>query len=252
MLLTITDGGVLVAGPPLHDPEWRGPAGGGARWTPQASARFAVVKYRRLLGVVTHLTAKRLLDVMVAAVLLVALAPMFAVLAVLIKATDGGRVLFWQPRVGRWGREFWFPKFRSMVPDAEQKLAALLASNQHKTGVTFKLRDDPRITRVGRLLRRTSLDELPQLWCVLAGSMTLVGPRPAVPREVSRYTLDDRRRLEVVPGLTCFWQVRGRSNIPFARQLEMDLEYIDRRSLLLDLKLLALTAPAVISGRGAY
>ena len=214
--------------------------------------RFARLKYSRMVGEGVYPLAKRTLDVVVAATLLLTLAPLYALLAVVIKATDGGTVLFWQTRVGRWGQEFRFPKFRSMVPDADSRLHEVLVLNQHKTGVTFKLKNDPRLTRIGRLMRRTSLDELPQLWSVLAGDMTLVGPRPAVPREVSLYTLDDRQRLEVAPGLTCIWQVSGRSDVPFARQLKMDLEYIERRSLALDLKLLALTVPAVLSGRGAY
>lgn len=222
------------------------------KWTALRSLRFAWVKYARMACGSVYPAFKRTLDVAVASVLLVALTPLFLVLAALIKATDGGPVLFRQTRVGRWGREFRFPKFRSMVPGAEGKLADLLALNEHKTGVTFKIKSDPRLTRIGKIMRKTSMDELPQLWCVLVGEMTLVGPRPAVPREVAQYTLADRRRLEVAPGLTCFWQVRGRSNIPFAQQVEMDLEYIERRSVLLDLKLLAMTVPAVVTGRGAY
>ena len=222
------------------------------QWSLSHNLRFAHLKYSRMAGGVVYPLAKRALDIAVAATLLLVLAPLYALLAVVIKATDGGTVLFWQTRVGRWGQEFRFPKFRSMVPNADSRLHEVLALNQHKTGVTFKLKDDPRLTRIGRLMRRTSMDELPQLWSVLSGDMTLVGPRPAVPREVSQYTLDDRRRLEVTPGLTCIWQVSGRSDIPFARQLEMDVEYIERRSLALDLKLLALTVPAVVSGRGAY
>ena len=216
------------------------------------TSRFVRLKYTRMASGVVYPTLKRGLDLVVAAAMLSLLLPLYLVLAAAIKATDGGPVLFWQTRVGRWGREFRFPKFRSMVPDADSRLHEMLTLNQHKSGVTFKLKADPRLTRVGRLMRRTSMDELPQLWSVLIGDMTLVGPRPAVPREVFQYSLDDRRRLEVAPGLTCIWQVSGRSNIPFDRQLEMDVEYIERRSLLLDLKLLALTVPAVVTGRGAY
>jgi lipopolysaccharide/colanic/teichoic acid biosynthesis glycosyltransferase len=120
------------------------------------------------------------------------------------------------------------------------------------SGVTFKMRHDPRVTWIGSFIRKFSIDELPQLWCVLKGDMSLVGPRPALVREVDRYSQDDRRRLDVIPGLTCTWQVSGRSDIPFPEQLRMDVDYIDRQSLGEDLKLLLKTIPAVISGRGAY
>jgi lipopolysaccharide/colanic/teichoic acid biosynthesis glycosyltransferase len=195
---------------------------------------------------------KRLLDVTVSLLLLVGLLPLFAIVAVLIKLTDRGPVLFWQTRVGRWGREFAFPKFRSMVPDAERRLKELLSQNDHPDGVVFKMKTDPRMTWIGRIIRRTSIDELPQLWCVLKGEMSLVGPRPPVPREVAQYQLADRRRLDVPPGLTCLWQVSGRSLLPFPKQVELDLEYIENRSLWLDLKLLLRTIPAVVFGEGAF
>ncbi len=195
---------------------------------------------------------KRAIDILGAVFLLTALAPLLSVVAVLIKLTDGGPVLFWQTRVGRWGREFAFPKFRSMVVDAEKLKDQLLHLNDHKDGVTFKMKRDPRVTWIGRIIRKLSIDELPQLWCVFRGEMSLVGPRPAVPREVRLYTLDDRLRLDVVPGLTCIWQVSGRGAVPFPRQVELDVEYIMNRSLGLDLKLLLLTIPAVLTGRGAY
>jgi lipopolysaccharide/colanic/teichoic acid biosynthesis glycosyltransferase len=206
------------------------------------------MRYRRVCRVV----AKRFLDVTVSGSLLVVLAPLFALVALLIKATDRGPVLFWQTRVGRGGREFQFPKFRSMVPNAEGLLGTLLHQNHHKTGVTFKLKRDPRVTWIGRIIRKTSIDELPQLWCVLVGRMTLVGPRPALPREVAHYTPVECGRLAVTPGLTCLWQISGRGDIPFAQQVEMDLEYIEKQSLWLDLKILILTIPAVLTGRGAY
>lgn len=196
---------------------------------------------------------KRSCDLVVAAAALALLAPLLVLVAVAIKLYDRGPVLFWQQRVGRHGVRFAFPKFRSMCVDAEARLAALRACNQHgQEGVTFKMRHDPRITPVGRLIRRTSIDELPQLWCVLRGDMSLVGQRPALVGEVQRYELAHRERLQVTPGLTCIWQVSGRGEVPFARQLEMDLDYIRNRSIGLDLKLLALTLPAVIGGRGAY
>ena len=195
---------------------------------------------------------KRALDVVVAAAALAALAPLFALVAAAIKLTDRGPVLFWQTRVGQWGREIRFPKFRSMCLDAEKKKDALLAANDHGGSVTFKMKRDPRVTAVGRVIRKLSIDEMPQLWLVLTGDMSLVGPRPPVPREVEKYTLADRRRLDVKPGLTCIWQVSGRGDIPFEKQVRLDVDYIESRSLWLDLKLLFQTVPAVVLGRGAY
>jgi lipopolysaccharide/colanic/teichoic acid biosynthesis glycosyltransferase len=195
---------------------------------------------------------KRTVDIVASAAGLLALAPVFAAVAAAIKLTDNGPVLFWQTRVGQWGREFPFPKFRSMCLDAEQKKAELLAANDHGGSVTFKMKRDPRITPVGRIIRKLSIDEMPQLWLVLKGDMSLVGPRPPVPREVAEYTLSDRRRLDAKPGLTCIWQVSGRGDIPFEKQVSLDVDYIESRSLWLDLKLLLQTVPAVLLGRGAY
>lgn len=189
---------------------------------------------------------------MVSALLLIGLFPLFIVLGILIKATDRGPVLFWQTRVGQWGREFPFPKFRSMVVNAEQLKNSLLAKSHHGESITFKLKDDPRMTWIGRFIRKTSVDELPQLWCVFKGDMSLVGPRPQLPQEVAQYRLSDRRRLDVVPGLTCLWQVSGRGDIPFQQQLELDLQYIESQSLWFDIALLLKTVPAVLFGRGAY
>ena len=197
--------------------------------------------------------AKRGVDVAAAATILATLLPLFAVVALLIWLTDRGPVLYWQQRVGRHGKVFRFPKFRSMLVNADALVDKLSQQNQHGAqGVTFKIRRDPRITWIGRIIRRTSIDELPQLWCVLTGEMSLVGPRPALPREVSRYSLADRRRLEAIPGLTCHWQVQGRSEIPFPRQVELDVAYIEHQNLALDLRLLVQTIPAVVTGRGAY
>lgn len=195
---------------------------------------------------------KRCLDIIASSIGLIALAPLFAIVSVLIKLTDGGPILFWQSRVGLQGREFPFPKFRSMVTNAESLKDTLLAANDHGNCITFKMKKDPRVTWIGSILRRFSLDELPQLWCVLVGDMSLVGPRPPVPREVALYSLRARRRLEVVPGLTCIWQVSGRGDIPFEEQVELDMEYIRRRGAWLDIRLLCLTIPAVLTGRGAY
>lgn len=197
--------------------------------------------------------AKRLIDLAVVVPALVLLSPLFAAVALAIRLYDGGPVLFWQKRVGLDGREFRFPKFRSMRVNAEALRKEIEALNQHgAAGVTFKMKRDPRITPVGRFIRRFSIDELPQLWCVLSGDMTLVGPRPPIPSEVARYGLKDRYRLSVKPGLTCIWQVSGRSEIPFEQQVELDIEYIRRQSIAADVKLLAKTVPAVVRGRGAY
>lgn len=196
---------------------------------------------------------KRVLDGVVVVPALIFLMPLFAVVSALIWATDRGPVLYWQQRVGLMGKPFDFPKFRSMCVNSDGLRQTLEALNQHGTqGVTFKLKRDPRITWIGRVIRRFSIDELPQLWCVLKGDMTLVGPRPPLPAEVARYDLSDRERLSVVPGLTCIWQVSGRAEVPFDRQVLMDVEYIHQRSLLTDLTLLLRTVPAVILGRGAY
>lgn len=196
---------------------------------------------------------KRVLDIAVASVALLLALPMLLLVALLIKLTDGGPVLFWQTRVGKWGRPFAFPKFRSMVTHAEEVRRKLLQDNQHGSqGITFKMKRDPRITWIGRIIRKFSIDELPQLWCVIKGDMSLVGPRPALVSEVARYDLDHRRRLDTIPGLTCTWQVSGRSDIPFEEQCKLDLAYIEEQSLVADLKLLLRTIPAVITGRGAY
>lgn len=196
---------------------------------------------------------KRVLDVIGALTGLILLSPLFLVVGICIKLTDYGPVLFWQRRVGRWGREFPFPKFRSMVMNAEALKDELLKQNDHGSSVvTFKMKRDPRVTLIGRLIRRTSIDELPQLWCVLVGDMSLVGPRPPVPREVALYTLADRRRLDVTPGLTCIWQVSGRGEIPFEQQVELDIEYIESQSIWTDLTLVVKTIPAVLLGKGAY
>jgi lipopolysaccharide/colanic/teichoic acid biosynthesis glycosyltransferase len=197
--------------------------------------------------------AKRALDLLVVVPALLLLLPLLGVVALSIRLHDGGPALFWQRRVGRNGVEFAFPKFRSMRVDAEALRQQLLQGNQHGAhGVTFKMKHDPRITPIGRLIRRTSIDELPQLWCVLRGTMSLVGPRPPLVSEVERYAPGDRQRLLVTPGLTCIWQVNGRSEVPFEQQVQMDLDYIRKPSLWADVRLLLKTLPAVVRGRGAY
>ena len=178
-------------------------------------------------------------------------APILAAAAVAIKLDSPGPVFHRAVRVGKGGRPFTFLKLRSMRADAEELRGLLLHRNITK-GPTFKLHDDPRVTSVGRLLRKTSLDELPQLLHVLTGEMSLVGPRPPFPEEVEHYEPWMRRRLETRPGLTCLWQIRGRSDLPFDEWMRLDVEYVDRCSFALDVKILVLTIPAVLSGKGAY
>ena len=195
---------------------------------------------------------KRVLDILLAGLMLICLFPLMVLIALLIRLTSPGPVFFVQTRVGRFGRHFRFYKFRSMYMDAEKRKSELLERNESAGGVIFKMRNDPRITPVGRILRKTSTDELPQLFNVLLGDMSLVGPRPPLPREVMEYSLEDRKRLNVMPGLTCLWQISGRSNIPFDRQVELDKEYIQSHGIRKDLVILLKTVPAILTGRGAY
>lgn len=196
------------------------------------------------------LAAKRAFDVLGSAFALVVFAPLFLAITVAIRLDSPGPVFFRQRRVGLNGRAFQMLKFRSMYQDAEQRLEALLAHNE-MNGPVFKMKNDPRVTPVGRFLRRTSLDELPQFWNVLKGDMSLVGPRPPIPSEVRQYKRWQRRRLSVRPGITCLWQISGRNNIDFDRWMELDLEYIDSWSLWTDLAICLKTIPAVLTTRGA-
>lgn len=195
---------------------------------------------------------KRLIDIVASILLLIILMPLFMIIMLLIYINSPGPVFYKQTRVGRWGKLFTMWKFRSMYLDADKRLKEIMAENEMTGGVIFKMKNDPRIIPIGRFIRKASIDELPQLWNVLKGDMSLVGPRPALPSEVNQYSLQDRQRLEVIPGITCIWQVSGRSNIPFPQQVELDTEYIQSQSLLLDLKLLLKTIPAVLLSRGAY
>ncbi|MSQ02634.1 MAG: sugar transferase [Myxococcales bacterium] len=198
----------------------------------------------------TALLVKRAADVLLAVLGLLVLWPAMLLAAVAIKLEDRGPVLFVQERSGLFGRTFPMLKFRSMVVDAEAQKASLLAENE-MSGPVFKMRSDPRVTRVGAILRKTSIDELPQLWNVLRGEMSVVGPRPPLPAEVARYERWQMRRLSMRPGLTCIWQVSGRNKVDFDGWMRLDLEYIDTWSLFLDARLIVLTVPAVLTGRGA-
>ncbi len=197
-----------------------------------------------------QLAAKRVFDVLGAFAVLVLSLPIWLATALAIKLDSRGPIFFVQPRCGRYGRVFPFLKFRTMVTDAEQRKHSLSALNE-KSGPVFKMERDPRVTRVGRILRKYSVDELPQMLNVLAGHMSLVGPRPPVPGEVEKYELDHRGRLSMRPGITCLWQVSGRNQIEFEDWVKLDIEYVERWSLLLDFQILLATVPAVASGRGA-
>ncbi len=195
---------------------------------------------------------KRLMDITVSLTVILALSPLMIIVAILIKLESKGPMIFRQTRVGKDGRYFHFYKFRSMRVNAETAKSEILSKNESADGVIFKMKSDPRITRVGKFIRKFSIDELPQLFNVLEGSMSLVGPRPPLPAEVMQYTLEDRKRLHIKPGITCIWQVSGRSNIPFKQQVRLDEQYIKSHGVFKDLILLLKTIPAVITGKGAY
>ena len=200
---------------------------------------------------VPYAAAKRALDVTLALLGLVLCAPLMALIALAVKLSSRGPALFQQTRVGVGGSRFTCYKFRSMYADAEQQRRHLLARNE-VSGPVFKIKRDPRMTPLGRVLRKFSLDELPQLVNVLKGEMSIVGPRPPIPAEVCEYNAKELGRLSVKPGLTCLWQINGRSTVGFAEWVEMDLRYIETMSFWQDLAIIARTLPAVISTRGAY
>lgn len=197
-----------------------------------------------------QLLLKRLIDAALSIAVLIVLCPLMLLVALIIKLTSPGPVLFVQNRVGMNQRTFRLYKFRSMVADAEARKLELAHLNE-RDGPAFKIENDPRITRIGRFIRKTSIDELPQLFNVLSGEMSLVGPRPPLPDEVKKYEWMFRKRLCVKPGITCIWQISGRNNVSFDRWMQMDHEYIENWSLLLDLKILLKTVPAVLFSRGA-
>jgi exopolysaccharide biosynthesis polyprenyl glycosylphosphotransferase len=214
-------------------------------------ARLLLKKWAWVMVIGGSRLLKALFDLMVGLAMLIIAAPLLITVAILIKLDSPGPVFFSQIRVGRQGRLFTMYKFRTMRTDAEKIKQQLMDQNE-TGGVIFKMKRDPRITRVGRVLRKLSIDELPQIANVLKGEMSIVGPRPPVPSEVAEYSPADRRRLEAKPGLTCLWQVSGRSDIPFEGQVRLDVEYIETRSFWRDLWILFRTVPAVLLGRGAY
>jgi lipopolysaccharide/colanic/teichoic acid biosynthesis glycosyltransferase len=199
----------------------------------------------------TYRFLKRAFDLVVGTVILLLLIPVVPIVALMIWLDSPGPILFRQTRLGRGGLPFSFYKFRSMIVDADGKMADVAGQNE-QSGPVFKMREDPRITAVGRFLRRSSLDEIPQILNVLRGDMCVVGPRPALPREVARYQPWQRRRMDVKPGLTCLWQISGRSHIGFDEWMRLDIEYLRTRSIRTDVVILLKTIPAVMARRGAY
>ncbi len=194
---------------------------------------------------------KRLFDILISGIALILLSPLLLVLVIMVRS-DGGPAIYYQNRVGKNGKTFRIFKFRSMCVNADspEMLAKLQAMNE-MDGPAFKIKEDPRITKVGRFIRRTSMDELPQLVNILLGDMSIVGPRPPLVSEVKQYTEYQKQRLLVKQGLTCYWQCSGRNNISFDEWVELDLKYIRERSLWTDLKIILKTVPAVLSGNGA-
>ena len=199
-----------------------------------------------------YLIAKRIMDICGAIIGLICLSWLFLIVAVLIKLEDPKSPIFFkQVRIGKDGKKFYMYKFRSMVINAEEMLESLLHLNE-TTGAMFKIKNDPRVTKIGRFIRKTSIDELPQLWNVLKGDMSLVGPRPPLPREVAHYTEYHKQRLLVTPGCTGLWQVSGRSNVGFEEMVKLDLEYIQNQSIFLDLKIIFKTVFVLFGSKDAY
>jgi exopolysaccharide biosynthesis polyprenyl glycosylphosphotransferase len=214
------------------------------RWDPAQEFPLPVTPVR-------YAAAKRVMDVIISLAAIMILSPLLLLIALLVKLTSEGPVIFRQQRSGLGGQEFTCLKFRSMCMDAEQKRAEIAHLNE-ASGPVFKIRNDPRITPVGRVIRKLSLDELPQLFNVLRGDMSIVGPRPPLPSEVAEYSERAQRRLSVKPGITCLWQISGRSDVSFDRWVELDLEYIDTMSFWNDVAIFFRTFPAVLLARGAH
>lgn len=198
-----------------------------------------------------YLIFKRCFDVVASILGILFLSPIFLLVAAAIKLDSKGSVLFYQTRVGEKGKEFKMIKFRSMLSGSEYLVNDLREKNE-ADGPVFKIKKDPRVTRVGAVLRKTSIDEFPQLINVIKGEMSLVGPRPPLPSEVNQYTNYQRQRLMVKPGLTCYWQVSGRSDLSFEEWIDLDLEYIKKRNIGLDITLILMTIPVILTGKGAY
>lgn len=194
---------------------------------------------------------KRLIDIVCSFLGVLVLSPLFIIIAIIVKFTSKGPVFFSQKRVGKSGREFDMYKFRSMVVNAEELKEELAAKNE-MSGPMFKMKDDPRVTKVGKFIRKTSIDELPQLWNVLKGDMSLVGPRPSLPKEVAQFENWMYKRLEVKPGLTCYWQVSGRNNIDFEDWMKLDIKYVDERSTWIDIKLIFKTMGVLFGDKNAH
>jgi len=215
-------------------------------------AKYEGAVYKSRSSLKRYLMIKRAVDIVGASIGLVFLLPIFALVAIIIKLEDPkGRVFFSQTRVGRHEQSFKMYKFRSMVSNAEELLDKLLQQNEID-GAMFKMKEDPRITRIGRFIRKTSIDELPQLWNVIRGDMSLVGPRPPLPREVESYTSYDKQRLRVTPGCTGLWQVSGRNALSFDEMVELDLKYIEQRSFFYDIKIILQTVKQMIVSKGAF
>lgn len=218
----------------------------------QGSWYYLRKKYIWLFAVRGTQFLKRFFDIFFSILLLIILSPFIIITALTVKFCDGGPILFITPRVGKFGAEFNFIKFRTMREDANQIKESLQNENERGTRKAFKLTKDPRLTDAGPFLRKYSLDELPQLFSVLKGDMSLVGPRPPLPEEVEHYSLGDRRRLDALPGITGLWQVTARGDGSFQRQVDLDVAYIESQSLWSDLLILLKTIPAVFFGKGAY
>lgn len=210
-----------------------------------------LIKVGGSMKTISYLILKRIIDIIGSIIGIVLVSPVLLVTAVLIKLESKGRIFFSQTRVGLHGKEFKIYKFRSMVDGAE----ALRKSIEHKnemSGPMFKVRGDPRITKIGRFIRKTSIDELPQLINVLKGEMSLVGPRPSLPSEVEKFEAWMLKRLEVKPGLTCYWQVSGRNNICFEDWMKLDIDYVNHRNMKLDIKLIFKTIILLFGDKNAY
>lgn len=234
-----------------HSPLHQDGGGPTARSTPRVAPFTAAPDADATREPAGYRAARRLFDLAFGSLILLLVAPVVPLLGAMIRLDSPGEILYRQTRVGRGGKRFTFYKFRSMYAGADQRRDELSGLNE-QAGPIFKMRDDPRITTVGRFLRRSSLDEIPQILNVLKGDMSIVGPRPALPAEVARYEPWQLRRLDAKPGLTCLWQISGRSHIGFDEWMRLDLEYLRTRSLRTDLVILAKTIPAVMARRGAY